>query len=232
MIKAIIFDFDGTILETEGPVYQSWLEVYQSFGYNLELSDWIKIIGTNENLFDPQADLERKVGFNLDWESLNIRRKQREYQLIEAQPILPGVVEYLETARRLALKTAVASSSSRKWVEGHLERLGLDAYFDLLQTRDDVAKTKPDPELFLSALDRLGVSQEQAVVIEDSLNGVEASCRAGIFTVAVPNPLTTGLPLERADLRIESLAAMPLEQLLSLIISQRNGGRRTEPRGG
>jgi HAD superfamily hydrolase (TIGR01509 family) len=223
MIQALIFDFDGTILETEGPIFQAWDEVYSSFGQRLLLEDWIKIIGTQENYFNPVDDLEEKLGRRLDWEEIESRRRKREHELVLAQPVLPGVVEYLEAARELGIKNAVASSSTRSWVVGHLERLGLLDYFDCLRTCEDVRLTKPDPELFTSVVQALGVRPDQAVAIEDSPNGIKAAHQAEIFSVAVPNVLTRSLPMPHADLRIDSLASLPLEDLLTAIDKMRSG---------
>jgi putative hydrolase of the HAD superfamily len=80
-----------------------------------------------------------------------------------------------------------------------------------------VYRSKPDPELYLNVLDKLGVSNSEAIVFEDSPNGILAARRAGIFTVAVPNQITRRLPLDGADLRLESLADLPLEQLLDKV---------------
>ena len=107
-----------------------------------------------------------------------------------------------------------ASSSSRNWVVGHLSQLGLLSYFDYIRCGDEVARKKPDPELYLAVLAALHIQAEQAIVLEDSPNGILAARRAGIFCVAVPNPLTSQLPLDHANLRLASLADMSLERLI------------------
>jgi HAD superfamily hydrolase (TIGR01509 family) len=139
---------------------------------------------------------------------------QRETSLILEQPVLPGVLDYLEGARRLGLRVGLASSSSCEWVLGHLSRLGLLNYFHEIRASEDVKRTKPDPALYLQVLHGLGVPAEQGVALEDSPNGILAAKRAGLFCVAVPNALTRRLPLDHADLRLESLADLPLESLL------------------
>ena len=217
MIKGLIFDFDGLILETEEPIFQSWVELYQSFDCALSFDDWTKIIGSADGPFDPASELERQVGGTLDWDAIEPIRRQRELALIEDLPPLPGVAAALRDAKRLGLKVALASSSPCAWVTGHLERLGLIRYFDCVMASDDVQRTKPDPELFLVALACLGQETKQAVVFEDSPNGVLAARRAGLFTIAVPTPMTSMLPLEHASLRLSSLADMPLEELLARV---------------
>jgi beta-phosphoglucomutase-like phosphatase (HAD superfamily) len=145
MIRALIFDFDGLILETEAPIYQAWLEVYQAHGFPLPFETWATIIGTAEaTAFDPYRELERMAGRRLDWEALDRQRCQHEQALIEAQPILPGVEQYLQHAGRLGLKVGLASSSSSAWVTGHLARLGLLEHFQAIRASDDVQHTKPD----------------------------------------------------------------------------------------
>jgi HAD superfamily hydrolase (TIGR01509 family) len=214
MIHALIFDFDGLILDTEQPVYQSWSELYESYGFPLPFSTWAAIIGTSYGTFDPRRELERLLGKRLDWESTDPKRRAREFELIEKQPVLPGVEAYLKDAKRLGLKTGLASSSSCKWVTGHLTRRGLVGYFDVIRARDDVQRTKPDPELYCTVLAELGVRGEEAIALEDSPNGIRAAKRAGMWCVAVPNPLTRQLGLEEADLRLDSLAEVGLEELI------------------
>lgn len=221
MIRSLIFDFDGLILETEGPIFQSWQEMYRSFGIELTLAQWASVIGTSEMTFDPMSWLETQLGYPLDRQSLLPLRRQREIDLIQSQPPLPGVTNYLADAKELGLGMAVASSSSRSWVIGHLSRLSLLDYFQHIITSDDVQRTKPDPQLFLTALAALRVKPEEAIVFEDSPNGILAAKRAGLLCVAVPNDLTRQLPLELADLRLESLANLPLQALIKQI--SRNG---------
>ena len=215
MIRALVFDFDGLILETEAPIYQSWLALYQSFGFPLPFETWATIIGTAEITgFDPCRELERLAGQPLDWREIESRRCQHERVLVETQPILPGVEQYLQHAGRLGLKVGLASSSPSSWVTGHLERLGLREHFQAIRCSDDVQHTKPDPELYLAALEGLGVPPGQAIAFEDSPNGIRAAKAAGLFCVAVPTPFTRQLPLGEADLQLSSLADLPLETLL------------------
>lgn len=217
MIQALIFDFDGLILDTEMPVYQSWQEVYKSYGCTLSFAEWSTTIGSTDGDFDPLSNLEDLIAKKLDHKTLDQKRIQRELELIAHQPILPGVTTYLEDAKKAGLKLGVASSSSCKWVNQHLARLDLIEYFDSIICKDDVKRTKPDPALFLKALSSLGIQADQAVVFEDSPNGILAAKRAGIFCVAVPNTLTAQLPIDQADVRLVSLADRHLTDLLSQI---------------
>ena len=172
-MKALIFDFDGLILDTEMPDYISWQNVYQDHGVELPLEKWVSIVGgTGESDFDPYDYLEELVGEKVDREGIWIKRRKSDLELIESQPILPGVEDYLAEASEMGLKLGIASSSPENWVVGHLTRLGLVDNFDAICTADDVEQTKPAPDLFLLAAEKLGVSPENTIVFEDSRNGV------------------------------------------------------------
>jgi HAD superfamily hydrolase (TIGR01509 family) len=218
-IRALIFDFDGLILDTEGPIYQSWQELYESYGGQLAFSTWAEIIGTVSNEFDHFEDLEEQIGYPLDRAKLSPQRRQRELDLIAEQPLQPGVEDYLKDAKLYGLKIGLASSSPCSWVTGHLTQRGLIDYFDCIHARDDVKVVKPDPELYLSVLEELGVRADQAFVIEDSPIGVTAAQRAGLFCVAVPNALTALMPLDHADMRLDSLTDISLEELIRQVES-------------
>jgi len=214
MIKALIFDFDGLILDTETPEYLCWQEIYQAHGVSLSLSEWADYIGSTYT-FDPHGHLERKVGHPVDRAAIRIRRSQRLAKLMAEQSLLPGVQEYIAEARKLGLKLGLASSSRRDWIAKHLSQLGLASCFDAIRCGDDVERTKPDPAVYLAALRALKVAGNEAIALEDSPNGVLAAKRAGLFCVAVPNALTRQLSFDNiADLQLASLTEMPLRELL------------------
>lgn len=207
-------DFDGLVLDTEGPAFQAWHEIFEAYGCALPLSVWASGVGGSPEMFDPCGYLEAQLGRKVNCEQIRAEERQREAELIEAQAVLAGVEEYLADARRLGLRLGLASSSDSEWVFGHLSRLGLRDYFDCVRCADDVKKVKPDPELYLSVLQALGVGADEAVVLEDSPNGISAAKAAGVFCVVVPNPVTRQLSTEHADLRLDSLAGLKLEELL------------------
>jgi len=213
MIDAIIFDFDGVILDTETPDFETWQQEFRAHGVEFERSLWTKFIGGGPMWFDVPAHLAELAGRPIDPDRIKARR-QRYLARIKDSPVLPGVALYLEQAREAGLKVGVASSSSRKWVEGHLTSRGLMGHFSSMTTRDDVANVKPDPELYLKSAERLGVSPGSCVAIEDSLNGVTAAKRAGMACVVVPNPMTAHMDLSQADLRLDALSDIPLFAML------------------
>lgn len=217
MIRALIFDFDGLILDTEAPALQSWQELYAEHGADFPVDAWAATIGTAGGVFDPFAYLETQLGRPLDRAALRARRARRKLELTAAQELLPGVLDYLQAARRLGLAVGLASSSGFDWVGGHLERFGLSGHFACIRCAGDVARAKPEPDLYLAVLAALGVQPQEAIALEDSPNGVRAAKRAGLVCVAVPNPITGRFPLDHADLRLPSLAALPLEELLQRV---------------
>src|SRR5450759_1419261 len=129
LIRAMVFDFDGSILDTEEPVYRSWLEVYEAHGEDLPFERWVQIVGSTTAVFHPQHHLEERLGRSLPKEVLD-RRIGRRTEMILAQEALPGVVRHLEEAKAMGLKLGVASSSTSDWVRGHLARLGILECFD------------------------------------------------------------------------------------------------------
>ncbi len=215
MIKALIFDFDGIIIDSESPELQVWQEVFVEHGRELGLGLWADLIGRPSNHFDLYGYFQENIAPEADIETLRQTRRARVIALTEAQPVLPGVLDYLRAASTLGLKIGVASSSSGRHVLGHLARLELLDYFHSTKCFEDTETHKPDPGPYRAVLAELGVSADEAIAFEDSPNGVSAAKSAGIFCVAVPNPVTRLLPLEHADYRLESLADEPLEDILA-----------------
>ncbi|HEV3461361.1 MAG TPA: HAD family hydrolase [Candidatus Dormibacteraeota bacterium] len=221
-IKALIFDFDGLIVDTEVPIFRAWQRIYREHGQELPLERWLTIIGTASGPFDPVIDLAKKTGTKLDEAELKALEVLYYQEATALQQLLPGVVDYLVAARQLGLKTAVASSSTRKWVMDHLNRFGIGGHFDAIVTREDVKRTKPDPDLYLTTLERLGARPDEAIAFEDSSNGIHAAKAAGLYCVVVPNLLTVDLDLTEADLRLLTLETLPLRE----VIKEASGARK------
>jgi HAD superfamily hydrolase (TIGR01509 family) len=219
-IRALIFDFDGLILDTETPDVHAWESIYAEYGIQFPLESWGQIIGgTGASSFDAAVHLQGLLSDPLDLDGLKMRQNHLSHSLLHQQPVMPGVLNYLREAKPLNLRLAIASSSPHSWVDGHAQRLGVLDFFDEVICADDVGagRTKPHPDLFLLALARLGVRENEAIVFEDSPNGVRAARSAGIFVVAVPNPVTSMLSIENANLTLRSLADLPLSELLNQV---------------
>jgi HAD superfamily hydrolase (TIGR01509 family) len=219
VIKAIIFDFDGLILDTETPEYESWQEIYRSHGCDLPLALWTTMIGKgNDDItFDPYDHLETQLQRTIDRDAVRTARRARMMDMIGIQPVLPGIINYLTDAKQMGLKIGLASSSGSEWVKGHLTRVDLMGHFECIRTADDVSRTKPDPELYRTVLEFMDGQPQQAIAFEDSANGAWAAKRAGMFCVAVPNPMTRNLNFDHVDYRLNSLADMSLSELIQCV---------------
>jgi HAD superfamily hydrolase (TIGR01509 family) len=215
-VRAFLFDFDGLLLDTELASRTGWQLLYREHGHELPTDLWATLVGTTHAPWNPMEHLEELVGEPLDRDALNERRRTHELTLIEAEELRPGIAEYLAAARLHGLKRAIVSSSTRRWVDMHLERLEEAVGWDAICTADgDPARAKPAPVLYLEALELLDVAADEAVAFEDSPNGVLAAKAAGVFCVAVPNEVTRDLGLEEAgaDIVLDSLADLPPETL-------------------
>ena len=220
MLKALIFDFDGLILDTETPEYLAWKDIYHEHGFELPHEEWGKIVGGyGLSDFDAAEHLALLSQGRLDSAAMRMRHSSESLARIHTQSVLPGVLDLIYAAKSQNLKLAIASSSHHAWVDSHTKRLGIFDYFDAVICADDVGagRTKPNPDLFLLALKQLQVKKEAAVIFEDSPNGVLAANRAGICVVAVPNPVTALLIIKGAKLIVRSLSEIPLIALLDKV---------------
>jgi HAD superfamily hydrolase (TIGR01509 family) len=211
---AIIFDFDGTILDTETPEFAAWQEVYATYGATLDPAVYSQVIGTTDATWSPSAHLVALLGRPLDTSLLKAAQHDHFERLIAAEVLRPGVIEWLDEARDLGLRVGLASSSSAAWVARFLTRLGLSDRFAAVATRERVARSKPDPALYQIALHDLGVPAADALAVEDSPNGIAAAKGAGLYCVAVPNRMTAGFPLGAADLQLSSLRDRRLSDVI------------------
>jgi HAD superfamily hydrolase (TIGR01509 family) len=211
--RALVFDFDGTLADTESAVLQAWQEVFREHGTELPMEAWYAVIGTQHTTPAMFALLAEHAP-GIDPEAMRPHTRARVLKLLETLGPREGVRSYLETAKDHGLKLAVASSSSGAWVNPHLERLGIDRYFDAVLT-GDLHRAKPDPDLYLAALAALGTRAKDAIAFEDTPHGVTAAKAAGLTCVAVPNAITASLDFGQADVVLPSFTAKPLEALLS-----------------
>lgn len=215
MIKALIFDFDGLIMDTESPEVETWRELFAEHGVDFPLDVWLRdVVGSTAANFNPAAHITSITGRTVDLSALLARASTLRLDKLSRLGPLPGVTRILNDARRLGLKRAIASSSPHAWVDGYLCQLGLTGSFDVVICRENAARIKPAPDLFLAALKVLGVRAGEALVFEDSPNGVLAANRAGVRVVAVPNSITKNGNLSGAALILASLSDLPLETLL------------------
>lgn len=215
-LRAVVFDFDGLILDTEWPEYVAVSEAYEAHGHRMEIVEWQARVGTVGRSW--MDELEERVGAEIDRESVGAARRARRRELLASIDPLPGIVDLVEAAHAAGLRLAVASSASAHWLDEHLTRLGLHGRFDALVGRDTVGGVpKPAPDVYLAALDALGVDAAEAVALEDSPHGVAAATSAGLACVAIPNRITAGGDFSAATLVVDSATTLTLDTLRSLV---------------
>jgi putative hydrolase of the HAD superfamily len=204
--KGFVFDFDGLIIDTEIPRYIAWREAYENYGQPLSIRDWWIAIGTGPAVFDPVRHLYELTDQKIDMEAVSKTVDTRSYELMEKAELLPGVEGFIQSAADAGMPMAVASSSSRSWVTGHLERYGLIRYFQHVETIENVENVKPAPDLYLLAVKNLAIPIDSVLTFEDSPNGIKAAKAAGLRCIAVPNQITREMDLSQADKLIGSFS--------------------------
>ena len=218
-LAAIVFDFDGLIVDTENPGFISWQEIYQEFGATLRIDDWRHATGYVGG-FDPAIHLEQILCRRLDWSQLVPKREARNWELTLQAKALPGIEPLLRNARERQLRIGVASNSENGWVEGGLRRLGLRDYVDTVVTRDMVVNPKPAPDIYLKTVQTLQVEPGNAVALEDSEPGCTAAKQAGLRAVAIPNRFSERQDLTVADLVVKSATDLNLDLLAALVAGE------------
>lgn len=213
--RAVVFDFDGVVLETEEAQYRAWKEIWAGYGEELALLDWAPCIGAQHGpaTFDPFEALCARTGLHLPSVQLRDRARATASALLEEMPVSAGVEVWLDEAAAAGWRTGIASSAPRSWVTGHLGRLGLLGCFETIVCFDDCGASKPDPASYLLACSSLGTEPRDSVAVEDSAHGLTAARAAGLQTVAVPTPMTAHMDLSAADLVLGSLADATLASL-------------------
>jgi HAD superfamily hydrolase (TIGR01509 family) len=212
-IKALVFDFDGLLMDTETTLLESWRYEWRQHGLELDASRFFADHGgdVSEQRYE---ELAMAVGAGYDRAVSHARRSAYRDGLQRSLRPAPGIVAWLDEAAGLGLRLAVASSSATWWVTGNLTRVGLLPRFDVLACGEEVAEHKPDPAVYLLALERLGVDASAALAFEDSPHGVAAARAAGMRCVAIPNAYTPASRFTGADVVLRSATDASLAELL------------------
>ncbi len=211
-VRGLIFDFDGVLVDTEWAIYQSWVRLYEREGQRIDIPTYAPCLGAGYSHWDPAAHLEQLTGKRYDWEKETPARQAQIEADLAQMGLMPGAMELLDWCAEQGIGLTVASSSSRRWVQGWLERLGIFDRFHGTFCRTDGYPVKPNPALFLAAQRCLGLEAADCLIIEDTENGTISAQNAGIPCVAIPNRMTESCNLSRATFCATSLSDL-LERL-------------------
>jgi HAD superfamily hydrolase (TIGR01509 family) len=221
VIRALIFDFDGLIFDTETPMISAYGEIHRKRNMPFDRARFTRSIGT----VDQDTDPWKAFGPTAPRAELETERLRINQELLEQQTILPGVVDLIDQTRQNGLRLAVASNSSREHVDGYLKYLGLHEKFEFISCRTDDTPPKPAPDLYLAVLKKFDVLGEEALAFEDSATGIASARAAGLWCVAVPNESTREQDFAQAHLRLESLAGQTLGMIYAGLRMGARGGK-------
>lgn len=209
MLRALIFDFDGLLVDTETVLIDAWVQVHADDGITVNGEVLHHIVGHTDVIHDYWSAYSPEF----DRAQLEERYLLTARKLTLAAPPLPGALDLLTAARAAGLRIGLASNSTHAHVEGHLAHRGMLELFDFIACRDDVAIGKPEPDVYLAALRGLGVDASEAIAFEDSVPGHVAAHRAGLKVVVVPNPSTVRCDFPHAWIKVPALAHLSLPTL-------------------
>jgi beta-phosphoglucomutase family hydrolase len=215
MIKAVLFDMDGVIAETEHVHIEAEKKTMLKYGVKITEDELHRYTGTTaKQMF---TELIARYRLDTTFEKIFNEKEQVMFKLLETntQPV-KGVVELLHRLKEKHVKLAVASSSHRRLVQYVLKKLEITGLFDSIITAEDVARGKPDPEIFLKSAHRLNVSPAECLVVEDAGLGVEAAKTAGMKCLGYRNPNSGNQDLSKADIVTDDFTSLDIRKLLLL----------------
>jgi beta-phosphoglucomutase len=210
MLKGILFDMDGVLLESEQLTSQAAVEYFRKKGADVKPEDFIPFYGMGEKKYFGGVAEKYDIPFDVEKEKDKVYDLFAEMAKKKMEP-MPGVREFLAKVKGMNLKTAVATSASRYKVDINLELIGISkSEFDAIVSAEDITHNKPDPEIFLQAASKLDLKPIECLVVEDAPGGVEAAKSAGCKCLAVMSSFTEE-ELSKADWIIKDLTSYPLD---------------------
>lgn len=219
-LEAVVFDFDGLMVDSEWVIFESAQAAFAIHGHELTVEAWSVVVGLGDDSDEGAwAALLRAAGverFELADYTAAYEAQDRSNR--DGLPALPGVEVLLDSLTAAGVPVGIASSSSRAWLERHLGRLGLAGHFGAVIGADMVGGIgKPAPDVYLRACADLGAAPHRSVALEDSAHGVAAAKAAGMHAVAVPSQITRYHDFAHADLMVGSVAELTVAALASLV---------------
>jgi HAD superfamily hydrolase (TIGR01509 family) len=220
VLEAVVFDFDGVVLDSETPEFESHRRTFERWGARLTVDEWCDHIGTYRENHEEHWFLQlcERSGRAVDHDAYDSEKRKLFLDLVPPEP-MRGIRELLEALREADVPTAIASSSVARWVVPTVERMGLRPLIRAIVTGDEVVKRKPAPDVYLEALRRLGAAASRSVAIEDSASGVASAGAAGLTVVAIPHWLTERHDLDAAHLRVAHAGELSVARLVTLVSS-------------
>jgi beta-phosphoglucomutase-like phosphatase (HAD superfamily) len=218
---AVVFDFDGTILDSETAEFESHQQLFTECGATLTVEEWcegVGIVTPDDQWFARLCD--RATHPPADYEQFVERRRAYFRARVRWEP-MRGIGELLDELTGACVPCAVASAATGEWVTRALGDLGLTGRFDAVVTGDQVVRGKPAPDVYLEAARRLGIDPCRCVAVEDSGPGLAAAGAAGMTTVVIPHTLSLNHDFANADLRVSHAGELTLARLQRLIDSGR-----------
>ena len=212
---AVIFDFDGTILDSETPEYESHKRVFADHGVHLSQDDWctgIGIVKPDRHWFDW---LCARATAAPTFERFRDATRAHFREMVRMEP-MPGIGALIGALAAAGVPRAIASTAPSGWVVRALDELQLAPTFDAIVTGDQVERGKPAPDVYLEAARRLDTAPEQCVAIEDSAPGVASAKAAGMKTVAIPHALSRMHCFDGTDLQVRSASDLTIDDLMRL----------------
>ena len=215
-IKGLIFDFDGLILDTETGEVKVWQEVFQQFGKTFSMDLYLSHIG---HATDNHFVMDHMVDIGMSVEQIDLAVKKYDVLVSTSSYFRTpreGVEQFIQSGKDDHLRLAVASNSYKDWVLSHLQIMKLDHYFDPICTRDEVSNSKPHPDLYNRVLEQWNLHPQEVIAFEDSPNGISAAKNAGIFCVAVTNPITAQMEFDQPDLILDTFKDVDLQKVKNI----------------
>ena len=185
--KAVLFDMDGVIFDSERAVIECWKLVAPEAGLANIDEFCHRALGINS--VATRALFEEMYGTEVPYDELNQKKREFFVRMFDAGlvAVKPGVRDLLAYLKENGVKVALASSTSSKSVLREIIGAGLEKYFDEIVCGDMVQRSKPAPDIWIEAMRRLGVDASEAAAVEDSFNGVKSAKAAGLYTIMVPD---------------------------------------------
>lgn len=218
MVKAVIYDLDDTMVNSDPLHARAWEELLKEYGYKFgDLPEHMRSSFIGMRVIDIVKEIAAYLKLDASTDKLYQKRVEAFLLLVEKElELMPGLLESLDLLRRHNYKLAIASSGAKKYIELVLNKFHIKDYFAVVITGDDVTIGKPNPETYLVASKKLGLLPSECLVLEDATKGIQSAKAAGCLCIAIKNPNVPPQNYPDADLVMDSLQDINLDVIKSL----------------